>query len=136
MDWWVKFLRRLGRLARGPAPVLREQTVASLQELSQRTRLAPDELAKDLLQRALLEQDVNETSLRSWQTLTRREQQVAALICLGCDTRAITWVLQISPNTLKCHSRSVLAKFGVKSRSELRRLLSGWDFSAWRGLLE
>lgn len=135
MDWWARILRHLG-LLRSPAPVLREQTVASLQELSVRTQLAPDAVAEELFQRALLEQEANEVCLRYWQTLTRREQQVTALICLGYTTREITGLLGISPETVKTHARKILSKFGVTNRAELRRLLSGWDFSAWRNFSE
>jgi DNA-binding NarL/FixJ family response regulator len=135
MKWWARILQRLG-LLRSPAPILREQTVASLQELSARTRLAPDDLAEGLFQRALLEQDASEACIQSWQLLTRREQHITALICLGCNTREITELLNISPETVKTHARKILAKFGVNNRIELRRLLSGWDFNAWRNFSE
>ena len=66
-----------------------------------------------------------------WRSLTPREQQVAALVCLNLTGRQVAAKLFISPETVKTHVRSILRKFDLGSRQELRQVLAGWDFSAW-----
>ena len=66
-----------------------------------------------------------------WQSLTAREQDVAALACLGYTNREIGKRLSISPETVKVRLQRALMKFGVTTRSQLRMLLEEWDFSAW-----
>jgi DNA-binding CsgD family transcriptional regulator len=67
-----------------------------------------------------------------WYSLSPREQQVAALICLNYTSRQIAARLRISPETVKTHTRNLLSKFDLRTRVELRELLADWDFSAWR----
>ena len=64
-------------------------------------------------------------------SLTPREQDVAALACLGYTNRQIAARLGISPDTVKTHVRNLLHKFELHSKDELRSLLQDWDFSAW-----
>ena len=66
-----------------------------------------------------------------WQSLSPREQDVAALACLGYTNRQIGAFLSISPETVKTHLRNALVKFNLRTRSELHMLLKDWDFSAW-----
>ena len=68
---------------------------------------------------------------RRWQELTPREQQVAALVCLGYTNEAIARQLVISVNTVRSHVRRVLDKYAVASKAELRIILAGWDFESW-----
>ena len=49
----------------------------------------------------------------------------------GCTNRQIAARLVLSPETVKTHLRSVLHKFGLRSKAELRQALAGWDFSGW-----
>ncbi len=66
-----------------------------------------------------------------WLELTPREQQVAALACLGYTNQAIAAHLVISVNTVRSHMRRVLDKYQVTSKAELRLILANWDFDAW-----
>lgn len=70
---------------------------------------------------------------RRWHDLTPRQQQVAALVCLGYTNEAIAQQLVISVNTVRSHVRHVLDKYAVASKAELRLILSGWDFESWYG---
>jgi DNA-binding CsgD family transcriptional regulator len=61
--------------------------------------------------------------------LTRREREIAFLMCQGASTELIASSLSISPLTVKKHISNILRKMGVASRHELatillRRLLS------------
>lgn len=66
-----------------------------------------------------------------WTELTPREQQVAALACLGYTNQEIAGQLVISINTVRSHMRNILDKYHVTSKAELRIILANWDFEAW-----
>lgn len=68
---------------------------------------------------------------RLWTELTPREQQVAALVCLGYTNHEIAHGLTISINTVRSHVRNVLDKFQVPSKSDLRLILADWNFDNW-----
>ena len=105
------------------------QVVHGLADNEQRL---PQEMAADLFFSGLAQQESNQALIRRWENLSRREQEVTARICQGCDRRQIAEALFISVETLRTHARHALVKFGVNDREELRRLLRGWDFSAWK----
>ncbi len=56
---------------------------------------------------------------------------MAALLCLNYTNRQVAARLGLSPETVKTHTRNLLAKFQLRTRAELRRALADWDFSAW-----
>lgn len=103
----------------------------SLNDLAAQEQRTPEEMASLLLSQAIQQRWVSEETWQRWQTLTAREQQITALVCLNLTTRQIAARLQISPETVKSHIRNVLSKFGLHNREDLRRALAGWDFSAW-----
>ena len=59
--------------------------------------------------------------------LSARERQVAELLMLGPPTDAIAARLHISPHTLHDHVKSIFAKVGARSRSELMALGSDME---------
>jgi len=70
-------------------------------------------------------------NLKTWQALTPREKEITALACLGYTNKEIAEQLFISPATVKTHLRNAKRKFGLRSKLELRKSLSDWDFSRW-----
>jgi DNA-binding NarL/FixJ family response regulator len=102
--------------------------VRALAELEQRPA---DELAADLIISGLAQRDMTQENWRRWHSLSPREQQVGALVCLGYTNRQIAARLVISVETVKSHIRSILYKFDLHSKRELGLLLGDWDFSAW-----
>ena len=50
--------------------------------------------------------------------LTRREREILALLCQGLTNKEIAQRLFITDVTVKAHVRSILGKFGVRSRTE------------------
>lgn len=66
--------------------------------------------------------------------LTPRQRDVARLLAAGANNREVSRALNISPNTVKSHTRAVLAKLGAGSQREMVLLLreGGLD-SARRG---
>ena len=94
------------------------------------------DVAAELLHYALKHRQEAERRLHLWKKLTEREQQVAALVCLGgkpLTNRKIGERLVISPETVKTHIRSILYKFDLHSKAELGEFLTDWDFSETEG---
>lgn len=110
------------------------ELIRLLRNLAQEQQRDETDLAMELLTQALVQRDAAENNLRRWRSLSLREQQVTALICLGYTNAQIASRLTISPETVKTHVRNVVGKFDVHSKAELRRTLADWDFSAWRSL--
>jgi DNA-binding CsgD family transcriptional regulator len=89
------------------------------------------ELLPDLLAAGLTQYRTTDELWPKWESLSPRERDVAALACLGYTNRQIAAHLGTSPETTKTQIRSILMKFGIESRSQLRMILAHWDFSAW-----
>lgn len=51
--------------------------------------------------------------------LTQREQQVAALVCIGLSNKLVARKLNVSEGTIKLHLHSVFRKLRVRGRTEL-----------------
>lgn len=133
MNFWLRLLYRLGFLS--DSQVIRFELDEPAQEMlrfmADQQNLTPEEMAEVLLRGALFDRQQAEAQLAAWQMITAREQEVAALTCLGCTNRQIAARLGVSPETVKSHLRSLLRKLGLHSKEELRQALDGLDFSAW-----
>lgn len=68
--------------------------------------------------------------VQRWQSLTRREKQVVALICMGNSTRVVATRLDTSTSNINSHVSNAMKKFGVKHRESLCAWLADWDFSS------
>ena len=66
-----------------------------------------------------------------WDSLSHREKQVVALVCLGSRNYEIAQTLGIAPETVKTHLQHVYDKLHLRSRKELRLALKDWDFQDW-----
>ena len=66
-----------------------------------------------------------------WDSLSQREQEVLALVCLGKRNYEIAGMLGIVNETVKTHLQHIFRKFGLRSKKELRLLLQDWDFTSW-----
>jgi DNA-binding CsgD family transcriptional regulator len=133
MSFWHRLLYRLG-LRADPGPRyyrLDGDLQVSLAALAGHEGRSEQELAADLLAAGLTHYHAGDELWQRWQSLSPREQDVAALACLGYTNKQIAARLGISPETVKSHLGNGLAKFGLHSRAELRLSLDGWDFSAW-----
>lgn len=105
--------------------------VEHLSKLAAEAHTSRSEVARDLLRTALVDQQIAETHLARWRSLTPRQQQAAALTCLNFTNRQIAAQLGISPQTVKAHMRNLLHRFDLHSKAELRLALADWDFSEW-----
>ena len=66
-----------------------------------------------------------------WDSLSEREREVLALVCLGQRNYEIARVLGITHETVKTHLQHIFRKFSLRSKKELRLLLKDWDFIDW-----
>ncbi|MEV6851926.1 LuxR C-terminal-related transcriptional regulator [Actinoplanes sp. NPDC051411] len=62
-------------------------------------------------------------SLPAWDVLTRREQEITALVARGLSTRQIAETAFVSENTVKQHLKRIFAKVDVHNRAELVQLV-------------
>jgi len=108
-----------------------DDLLCSVRDLSAREGHQPDEMILILLDQAVKNRCRMDRAHRSWETLSPREKQVAALVCTGLTGRQIAARLVLSPETIKTHARHILRKFNLSSRRDLCRLLSDWDLSPW-----
>lgn len=131
MSLWQRLLSALGLQPVHGSLRFDQALLSDLQLLAEREQRPTDELAAALLTDALRQRHSADAHLLRWRLLTPREQQVAALICLGYANAEIAVRLSISLPTVKAHVRSILRKFNLSRRSELQHILSDWDFSAW-----
>jgi len=135
MSLWHRLLYWLD-LRPNPGPryyEVNESLYTTLATLAAHEGRPEDELAADLLAAGLTQYYSTDELWKRWQSLSPREQDVAALAFLGYTNRQIAARLGISAETVKTHLRNALIKFGLHSRSQLRLLLADWDFSAWEG---
>lgn len=133
MSIWRKLLSVIGlRPISAPRKYkLSESMQVTLTTLSQHDGRPEDDLIQDLLAAGLTHYYSSDELWKRWETLSPRERDVAALVCLSYTNKQIGVILSISPETVKTHLRNVLIKFNLSSRSELRLSLHDWDFSAW-----
>jgi DNA-binding NarL/FixJ family response regulator len=132
MSLWQRLLNALGYPAATRLSFHADETlIQSLQAVADQEQRRMDEVASDLLSSALVRWQATDHNLQKWRTLTPREQDVTALICLGFTNYAIATRLEVSPETIKTHVRHILHKCAVSSKTELRQALEDWDFSAW-----
>jgi DNA-binding CsgD family transcriptional regulator len=88
-------------------------------------------LIPDILAAGLTQYTANERLWDRWESLSPRERDVTALVCLGYTNREIAARLNISPDTVKDRISSVFRKFNINRRNDLRALFSHWDFNEW-----
>ena len=100
-----------------------------LESLAEQEQLLPGEIASDLVNEALSQRQIDADLMHRWQSLSPREQQIAALTCLGYTNPQIAARLGLAVETVRTHTRNVQIKFNLNSKTDLRLLLSAWDFS-------
>jgi DNA-binding NarL/FixJ family response regulator len=108
-----------------------EELVAAIKDVAMQQRRTEEDVIADFT-KAGLNQFLNQHEMeRRWVSLSHREQQVVALICLGYRNHEIAEALVIAPETVKTHLQRVFDKFDLRSRKELRLALKNWDFREW-----
>jgi len=100
-------------------------------ELAQQEQRPEEDIHAGLLATALAQRNISQDLWNRWQSLSPREQHVAALTCLGYTNGEIGAILGVSIPTVKTHIRNILSKFQLHAKNELRMALQDWDFREW-----
>jgi len=133
MSIWDRFLYLIGkRSTPGPRTYrfdVSDSLQVTLSTIAKDEGRPENELIPELLNAGLTQYVSNERLWKKWETLSPREKDVAALVCLGYTNREIGARLSISSETVKDRLETALKKFNFTKRTELRDLLSIWDFS-------
>ena len=68
---------------------------------------------------------------KQWFSLTIRERQVVALVCMGHRNYEIASILGVENSTIQTHLQNIFRKFDLRSRSEIRAALISWPAEEW-----
>jgi DNA-binding NarL/FixJ family response regulator len=70
-----------------------------------------------------MQEETNDTGVAPWDTLSKREQEVALLLGCGDNNREIAAALGISVKTIDTHRSHVLKKLRLRNNVALTRFL-------------
>ena len=108
-----------------------EELIATIKEVAKRASRTEEEIVAEFT-KVGLNQFLTQNELNNrWSSLSQREQQVVALICLGHRNYEIAEILGIAPETVKTHLQRIFDKFHLRSSRELRLALKDWNFPDW-----
>ena len=108
-----------------------EELIAVIKDVAKQQKRAEEEIVAEFT-KAGLNQFLDQNELENrWKSLSHREQQVIALICLGYRNYEIANILVIAPETVKTHLQRIFNKFQLRSSRELRLALKDWNFRDW-----
>ena len=68
---------------------------------------------------------------KQWFSLTIRERQVVALVCMGHRNYEIASILGVENSTIQTHLQNIFRKFDLRSRAEIRKALISWPAEEW-----
>lgn len=108
-----------------------EELIAVIKDVAKQQKRAEEEVIADFTKVGLNQFLAQHELEDRWSSLSHREQQVVALICLGYRNYEIAQTLVIAPETVKTHLQRVFDKFHLRSSKELRLALKDWDFRDW-----
>jgi ATP/maltotriose-dependent transcriptional regulator MalT len=108
-----------------------EELIAVIKDVAKQQKRAETEVMADFTKVGLNQFLAQHELEDRWSSLSHREQQVVALICLGYRNYEIAQTLVIAPETVKTHLQRVFDKFHLRSSKELRLALKDWDFREW-----
>jgi two-component system, NarL family, nitrate/nitrite response regulator NarL len=133
LELWNRLLGLL-RARRSPHRryfALEESLQSALVQRADQEQRPEEDIRAEVLAAGLVQLQSADGLKQIWSWLSRREQEVTALACLGYTNRQIAGRLNLSEETVKTYMSKSLAKFDLHSKAELRQALSGWDFGEW-----
>jgi len=133
LSLWNRLLTLL-RTSRSPAWryfKLEDDLRTALVQRADQQQRPEQEVQAEALAAGLAQLQTADWLVTCWNSLSSREQEIAALACLGYTNRQMAGRMQLSMETVKTHMSNVLYKFHLHSKLELRRALSNWNFSDW-----
>jgi DNA-binding NarL/FixJ family response regulator len=134
MKGWERLLRDLRIRSPAALPVFFPGDLFLVVQIQAEQEQRPEvELVEELLGDMLAARQIVDERILIWESLTSRQQEIVAMLCLNYSNPKIAVHLGISINAVKKHVHRILKRFAVHDRIGLRRELAGWDFSAWPG---
>ncbi|HKG52804.1 MAG TPA: helix-turn-helix transcriptional regulator [Anaerolineales bacterium] len=108
-----------------------EGLISTIKDVAEQQKRPEEEIMAEFA-KAGLNQFLTQNEMENrWASLSHREQQVVALICLGHRNYEIASILVIAPETVKTHLQRIFNKFQLRSSKELRLALKDWNFRDW-----
>ena len=108
-----------------------EELISTIKDVAEQQKRPEEEIMAEFA-KAGLNQFLTQNEMENrWESLSHREQQVVALICLGHRNYEIARILVIAPETVKTHLQRIFDKFQLRSSKELRLALKDWNFRDW-----
>ena len=92
-----------------------EELIAVIKDVARQQSRAEEEIIADFTKVGLNQFLTQNEMEERWSSLSHREQQVVALICLGYRNHEIAKTLVIAPETVKTHLQSIFNKFHLRS---------------------
>ena len=108
-----------------------EEIVTLVRKVAQQQGRSEEEVMTDFTKAGWDQLQQENEMMERWDSLSQRERQVVALICLGNRNYQIAEKLVIAPETVKTHLQNIFAKFNLRSSKELRFALKDWNFIEW-----
>jgi ATP/maltotriose-dependent transcriptional regulator MalT len=108
-----------------------EELIAVIKDVAKQQSRPEEDVMAEFAKVGLNEYVAQSEMQNRWKSLTHREQQVVALVCLGYRNYEIAQTLVIAPETVKAHLQHIFDKFHLRSSKELRLALKDWDFRDW-----
>lgn len=68
---------------------------------------------------------------KDWFSLTVREREVVALVCMGYRNYEIADMLGVVYGTVQTYLQRIFDKFHLRSRKEIRAALESWSAEEW-----
>lgn len=108
-----------------------EELIEVIKDVAKQQSRAEEEVIAEFTKVGLSQFQTQREMQVRWSSLTHREQQVVALVCLGYRNYEIAQTLGIAPETVKTHLQHIFDKFHLRASKELRLALKDWDFRDW-----
>lgn len=108
-----------------------EELIAVIKDVAKQQSRAEEDVMAEFTKVGLNQFLTQGQMQERWSSLSHREQQVVALICLGYRNYEIAQTLGIAPETVKTHLQHIFDKFHLRGSKELRLTLKDWDFREW-----
>jgi len=108
-----------------------EELIAVIKDVAKQQSRAEEDVMAEFTKVGLNQLMAQSEMQDRWNSLTHREQQVVALVCIGYRNYEIAHTLGIAPETVKTHLQHVFDKLHLRGSKELRLALKDWDFRDW-----
>ena len=108
-----------------------EELIAVIRDVAKQQSRTEEEVIAEFTKVGLNQFLTQNEMEKRWSSLSHREQQVVALLCLGYRNYEIAQTLGIAPETVKTHLQHIFDKFHLRGGKELRLALKNWDFQDW-----